>query len=222
MTPARSWHALTAVLAIFALALQLVLVVQGGRVLDEQELPGLWTRLGRLVSYFTIQSNLLVAVSTVPLALDPRYDGQKWRVLRLAAVVGITVTGLVHFVLLRPLLELEGWDRAADTLLHLVVPALAIAGWLLFGPRGRVNQWVATMVLLWPLAWLAWTLAVGGLTGWYPYPFLDVGAEGWASVLVTSIVVTLLVLALLAAALWFDRGRHRSRETTSRRTSSRP
>lgn len=42
----RSWHALVAVVAA-ALLLQLVLVVQGGRVLDEQSVPPLEVRLGR-------------------------------------------------------------------------------------------------------------------------------------------------------------------------------
>ena len=101
---ARVWHGLTAVVAIGALVLQLVLVIQGGRVLDDASQPALPVRLGRLVSYFTIQSNLLVAVTAAQLARDPIRDGPAWRVVRLAAVAGIFVTGVVHFVLLRPLL----------------------------------------------------------------------------------------------------------------------
>ncbi len=45
------------------------------------------------------------------------------------------MTGLVHFVLLRPLLDLEGADYVADKLLHMAVPVLAVAGWAAFGPR---------------------------------------------------------------------------------------
>ena len=104
----RSWHSLVAVVAAAALLLQLVLVVQGGRVLDEQSVPPLEVRLGRLVSYFTVQSNLLVALAAAHLARHRGRDGTAWTVLRLDAVVGITLTGLVHFVLLRPLLDLQG------------------------------------------------------------------------------------------------------------------
>ena len=107
-----AWHALTAAVAIAALVLQLVLVVQGGRVLDDTSQPGLGIRLGRLVSYFTIQSNILVAVTAAQLARDPARDGPAWRTLRLAAVVGIAITGVVHFFLLRPLLDLDGADLA--------------------------------------------------------------------------------------------------------------
>src|SRR3954451_24012468 len=96
---ARTWHAVTALVAIAALVLQLVLVLQGGRVLDEVDPPGTGMRLYRLLAYFTIESNLLVAVAAVTLALDPARDGGWWRVLRLAGLVAITVTAVVHFFL---------------------------------------------------------------------------------------------------------------------------
>ena len=135
---ARLLHLAVAVVATAALVLQTVLVLQGGRVLDESEVPGLGIRLGRLVSYFTIQSNLLVAVTAWQLWRDPVRDGSWWRVVRVAAVAGITITGLVHFVLLRPLLDLEGADWFADKLLHMVVPLLAVVAWGLVGDRKSV------------------------------------------------------------------------------------
>lgn len=200
---------MTAVVVVLALVLQLVLVIQGGRVLDEQTPPVLGVRLARLAAYFTIQSNLLVAVTTVQLTLDPWRDGRAWRVLRLAGVVGIAVTGLVHFVLLRPLLHLDGADWAADRLLHLAVPLLAVAGWAVFGPRPRVTPREIAMALAWPVAWLAVTLAVGTTSGWYPYPFLDHREDGAGAVLVACLGVTALFVALLGAAFWVDRQRPR-------------
>ena len=47
--------------------------------------------------------------------------------------------GVVHFFLLRPLLDLDGADYVADKLLHMVVPVLAFVGWALFGPRPRID-----------------------------------------------------------------------------------
>ena len=140
-----------------------------------------------------------MAITAVQLARDPARDGRLWRVVRVAAVVGITVTGLVHFLLLRPLLDLEGANWLADKLLHMVVPVLAVAAWLLAGPRPRAPWRTAMTALVWPVAWLAWTLAVGAATGWYPYPFLDVGAEGAGAVAVTCAAVTLVFVALAAA-----------------------
>ncbi len=204
MTWARRWHVLTALVAVGALVLQLVLVLQGGRVLDEHTRPDLPIRLARLISYFTIQSNLLVAIAATQLARDPARDGRGWRVLRLAGVVGIAITGVVHFVLLRPLLDLTGADFVADKLLHMVVPVMAVVGWALFGPRPRVSPRDALLMLSWPLAWLAWTLVVGGLSDWYPYPFLDHREDGILHVVVASLGILVMFVVFLALVAWVD------------------
>ncbi len=202
---ARQLHLLVALVATAALVLQTVLVVTGASVLAETEVPPLATRLARLVSYFTIQSNLLVAVTAWQLSRDPLRDGRWWRPVRLAALMGITVTGLVHFVLLRPLLHLEGANWLADKMLHLAVPVLAVLAWAVVGPRPRASWRTALEALLWPLAWLAYTLGVGAATGWYPYPFLDPGEGGAGAVAVACVGITVLVALVLAGAVALDR-----------------
>jgi hypothetical protein len=206
MHRARAWHAVTAVVAITALVLQLVLVIQGGRVLDETDQPALGVRLARFVAYFTVQSNVLVALTTVQLTRDPGRDGTTWRALRLAAVIGIAVTGVVHFLLLRPLLDLHGADYVADKLLHMVVPVLAVIGWAAFGPRPRTDARAVWLALCWPLAWLAVTLLVGTVSGWYPYPFLDHREdEGVTGVAASSIGITVFFLLLVWGSSLWDR-----------------
>jgi hypothetical protein len=202
---ARVWHGLTAFVAIGALVLQLALVIHGGRVLDETEPVPMVDRLWHLVSYFTIQSNLLVAVAAAMLTRDPLRDGTTFRALRLAGTIGIAVTGVVHFVLLRPLLDLDGADYVADKLLHMVVPALAVVGWALFGPRPRVDRSAQVWSIAWPLAYLGYVLVVGAASGWYPYPFLDVDEKGWGHVLVAAVGITVIVLLFIAAATAVDR-----------------
>lgn len=203
---ARRWHLLTAAVALVALLLQLVLVMSGSAVLAEGEGPGLATRTARFFCYFTIQANALVAASTLVLARDPAYDGRWWRVARGAGVVGIAITGLVHFVLLRPLLDLDGLDQLADSLLHLVVPALAIVGWLGFGPRPRTSRRDLGLALLWPVGWLVVTFVVRAASGWVPYPFLDPTEEGgWVGVAVACVGITLLFVAVSFAVHAGDR-----------------
>ncbi len=202
---ARNAHLVVAVVTFVALLLQLVLIIQGGRVLDETDAPGLGTRLGRFVVYFTVQSNALVALSAATLARDPNRDGPGWRVLRLASLVGITITAVVHFVLLRPLLDLDGLDLLADSLLHRVVPVLAVGAWLVWGPRPRIDGRAIGLALFWPIAWLAVAFAVRGLTGWVPYPFLDPDEEGWGAVAVVCVAITVLFLVVSAGARAVDR-----------------
>ncbi len=207
MTAARAWHLLTAVVALVALVLQLVLVVRGDAILVDHDPPNLAQRLVRFFAYFTIESNLLVLVTTAQLARDPTYDGPRWRVVRVAAVSGITVTGLVHWFLLRPLLHLDGADLVADKLLHLVVPILAVLGWLLFGPRPRIDWPVCLRAAVWPVGWLAVMLVSGAVTGWYPYPFLDHREHGWGHVVVVCVGIFVLFFALFAGLREYDRRR---------------
>ncbi len=202
---ARSWHGVTALAAAVGLVAQLVLVVAGESVLVEGERPGLAERLAHFIGYFTVLSNLLVLLTSLAAARRPDVDGRLWRVLRLDAVVGITVTGLVHWFFLRPLLQLTGWSYATDKVLHVVVPVLTVIGWLLVGPRPRITLRVVLLGLIYPIGWLVVTLVVGATTGWYPYPFLDVDVRGGAAVAVVCVALALLIFAFSALAWLFDR-----------------
>lgn len=202
MTRARAWHLLTFLVAAFALVLQFVLIWQGKQVLDESTSPPLSTRVIRFASYLTIWSNVLVAWSAATLALDPVRDGRVWRALRLNAVVICFGGGVVHFFLLRPLLDLSGSSLLADRLLHMVVPLLAVIGWIFFGPRDRMPGLGAFLVV--PLGWLAYTLVRGAIVDWYPYPFIDVVEHGYAVVLLNCVGVAALMLGLYAVARWLD------------------
>jgi len=202
---ARARHALTAAVTAVALVLQLILVIEGGRVLEESHPPSMWLRLLRFASYFTVQSNVLVPVSTAVLARDPLRAEGAFRVVRTAAMTGIIVTGLVHWFLLRPLLHLHGADLVADKLLHLAVTVLASVGWLVFGPRPAMTWPTTRAATVWPLAWLVVILVQGGLTGWYPYPFLDHREHGWTHVVAVCAGIFVLWFALLFALQAYDR-----------------
>ena len=207
---ARAWAGATVAVVAFALVAQLVLVVTGASVLvDDAEPPGLATRLLRFVSYFTVQSNALVLATTWVLVSRPSYDGRLWRIARADAIAGIGVTGVVHWFFLRPILDLHGWAYATDKLLHVVVPLLAVAGWLMFGPRRRIGWATVLPALVWPAVWLAYTLVMGALTSWYPYPFLDVTKLGYGTVLVTSLGVAVSLVLVLSALVLLDSRLHR-------------
>ena len=142
------------------------------------------------------QANLLVIATSLSLARRPDRDGSGWRIARLDALTGITITGLVHWFLLHPLDHFRGWLWASDTLVHIVVPVLVVLGWLVFGPRRRVSIRVVLLGLIWPVVWLIYTLVVGAMTGWYPYFFLDVRESGAATVAVYCVAILILLLAV--------------------------
>lgn len=203
---ARGWALLTIVAAATGVMIDLVLVVLGIPIATAEVVAPVGIRLWRFVSFFTIQSNLLVVLTALPLIMHPSYDGPRWRVLRLDAVVMITVTGVVHALLLRPLgIALSGWALVADTLLHVVVPLLTVVGWLVLGPRPRIEPRTVAWSLIWPVAWLSYTLLVGALTGWYPYPFLDLQSEGIGQVAITCGAIAVLFTGLAWICFRLDR-----------------
>jgi hypothetical protein len=210
---ARVFHGLTFVVAAGAVLLQLVLVFRGHQHLGDSKPgieaaggPELHTRLVRFASYLTIWFNVLVAGTSLALALDPaRSSGRVFRALRLDALVLAVGGGLVHFFLLRPLLHLSGGDLVADRLLHIVVPLLCLIGWLVFGPRGLAERRDVLAFLVVPLVWLAYTLVRGAIVDWYPYPFVDVGVHGYVVVAVNCVAISVLMLVLAFAASWLDR-----------------
>lgn len=196
---ARIWHLLTAVVVGAALALQFtVAIVSAGPA----PVP---SRILRQISYFPVESALLVCVSSALLALRPATVGLLHRVVRLDALLGITVSGLVYLVLLRPVVVLHGWARVADLGLHYLSPLLALAGWLVFGPRRWIDVRVVAAALIWPVLWAGWSLLHGAAAGFYPYPFIDVRELGYSRVTLNIAVVCVLLLGMELLGWLVDR-----------------
>ncbi len=128
-----------------------------------------------------------------------------FRALRLDALVLAVGGGVVHWFLLRPLLDLDGADLLADKLLHIVVPLLCLVGWVVFGPRGLITTRDIWAFLVVPVGWLVYTLVRGAFVDWYPYPFVDVDQHGLGIVLLNCIGISALMLLLAFGARWLDR-----------------
>ncbi len=201
-------HLVTALVSAVSLVIQLGLIVAGVNVLlDDDGAPAvaLGERLVRFISYFTVQSNVLVVAACTMLAIDPERDGARFRVLRIASLVGITVTFVVYLVALRPILDLHGLSVVTDAGLHIVTPLLAIGGWLVLGPRPRLALRTILWSLLWPGAYVVYSLVRGAVTGWYPYPFVDVTQLGYPVALRNLALIVVLMLAVGAVYLLLDR-----------------
>jgi hypothetical protein len=189
----RAWFAVTALVALTGLVTQIVATAQdpAGRVAN-------------LFCFFTIDSNLLVTITSALVALGVA-RGHLFTVVWVDALAGIIVTGIVYQVALAGLYELHGLSLFADTVLHKVTPILFVLGWLVAGPRGALSWRTVWWSLLYPLAWLAFTLPRGALTGFYPYPFVDAGALGYGLVALNCVFIGLFFTALAAGAFLYER-----------------
>ncbi|MFC7622908.1 Pr6Pr family membrane protein [Microlunatus sp. GCM10028923] len=199
---ARWSHALAAAVAAAGLVIQLGLLFSGGRDVNSGSDSGrvpLGTRLVQFFSYFTIQSNIVVLVVAILVALRPARDGRIWRIVRLDSLLGIVTTGIVYAAILAPLVHLEGIAFTATFLLHYLSPWLFLACWLVAGPRPRITWGTVAGAFVWPVAWIAYTLIHGAITNWYPYPFLNVGELGFPTALrnILAILVAAGVLAVI-------------------------
>lgn len=198
---ARVWFALTALVVLVGLVTQLVVTATttGGFF------PANPQRTLNVFAFFTVQSNVLVAVTSARLALRPEAGGVVQRALRLAALVGIAVTGVVFHLVLRQLQELQGYAAFADLLLHTMSPLLCVVGWLCFGPRGAVDRRAVVGALAFPIAWLVFTLLRGTAVGFWPYPFLNIDNLGLRAVLVNCGLVAVLFTGLTLGSARLDR-----------------
>lgn len=184
-------------------------------------------------SYFTVQS-AMIAVATLVIAgafallapSDPAWLG----ILRTMVTVYVLASGIVFGLIVAQASTRDyrvdvPWS---DTLLHFVVPALAVIAWTtdsVLAVNPRVPWSTVGWALVYPSLWLVYTLVRGADVGWYPYFFLDeaqvdgpVGVALYCGLVVAIFVVLTAGLVAVNRALWRRaRGRRGSPPGTPRR-----
>jgi hypothetical protein len=163
---------------------------------------GVWNLIAignplELLSFYTIQSNLVVLVFFAwliwrtwrarpkpPTAPNPTIKG--------AVTVCIALTFLVyHFVLAPTMFAMADnsfGSSPANLLVHYIVPLMTIADWLLFDPKGRLGKLDPLKWLAIPLAYFAFSLIRAQFATFayngshYPYFFIDFDQYGIAQV----------------------------------------
>jgi hypothetical protein len=199
MTLARLWYGATAGAAAIGLAIEYYVTLRG----HPGEIAG---RTLVYLSYFTILTNTLVLLASVGLATH-RGHLHRWArqsSTRVAISVWITVVAVIFQLLLASLARLSPIGWWGNMLVHQLVPALWLGGWLLFRPHGGVSAVAPLQWLIYPLAYGGWTLVHGRLSGWYPYPFLNVAKRGIEQVAVNMVLMALFFAGLGYAYRWLD------------------
>jgi hypothetical protein len=153
-------------------------------------------------SYFTILTNILVAIYFTVLLFNPKSSLAKFLSksdTTTAITVYITVVGLVYNVILRYLWQPLGAQKVVDELLHSVIPLLFILYWFLFVPKGQLKWKNAFPWLIYPFIYSLYILLRGAWSGRYPYPFIDAKSLGYYKVGLNSgvLFLTFLTLSLL-------------------------
>lgn len=151
--------------------------------------------LGRIFdwfSYFTILSNIVVAVVTTMLARSLHRTSTTWSTLRMDSLVMISVTGLVYAIVLAPAANPQGLELVTNSLGHYIIPALTVVLWLLIGPRKQLRPITIFTALIIPIIWAIYTLIRGAIINGYPYGFLNVAELGLGTAIVNIMGVAVL------------------------------
>ncbi len=194
MTAGRMVAALTALVGWAGLALQLILILgQLGLAL------GTWRFLG----YFTIISNIAVAVVATLIAVGG-HTGLAGPRARLAGLTAIVAVGLVYSLLLRSMWNPRGLQKLADAALHDWTPMLYLLMWALL-PHGRLDRRDVKWALLLPALYLAYALGRGAMDGWYAYWFLNPASLTLAALSLSILGMLALFATIAAVAVAVDK-----------------
>ncbi|WP_426039567.1 Pr6Pr family membrane protein [Brevundimonas sp. DC300-4] len=199
---ARGWRILFAIVGWVGLLAQYALSLEAGT-------RSVFGSTVVFFSYFTVLTNVLVALALTAPAMFPDSRIGRWTAsegVRAAVAMYIAVVGLTYHTLLDATWNPQGLLVYVNQVLHTVMPIAFVLDWLLFVPKGRLRWIDPVKWLAYPLLYGLWTVIHGQLIGWYPYWFIDIGALGWerAGVNFAALLAFFLVLGLIVAAM--DRG----------------
>jgi hypothetical protein len=153
-------------------------------------------------TYFTIDSNLiatallLVGVWRWGPPPSPTMD-----LLRGAAVVYMTVTGVVFTLLLKHV-DVDTQLAWVNSVVHELMPLVVLADWFIVPPGLRLTVRKGTLWLGFPLIWIVFTLIRGAVVGKYPYPFLNPANGGYGNVAIYSVAILAFMLLVCALVVW--------------------
>jgi len=195
----RIGHGVVASSAFIGLAIQAAIVA--GYPADEIAMRGV-----RMLSFFTILTNGLVAFASLGLALGSGAL-HRWAErpgTRAAVTVYILVVAIIFHLLLRNSVKPGVLHHWGNIFCHQVVPALWVAAWFGFPQHGGLDAKAPLRWMLYPAGYAGWTLGHGEMEGWYPYPFMNVATFGLAVVLRNTLLIGLFFLGLGYLIRWID------------------
>jgi len=197
--------------AMFGTVSRIILASGDGRLLD-------------IFGYFTIQSNLIVAVFLV-FSLFGELGGRSGRqgeprpqstprahVTHGAALLYILVTAIIYNVLLAGELSEPPFSALILMVNHTITPVLFLLDWVLNQKRVRYRPRIVWIWLVYPVVYALFASFEGGQTGRFRYFFLDFASVSLTQYaiqmgfVIAFFVVLALIIVLVNRLLWRSGG----------------
>jgi hypothetical protein len=166
-----------------------------------------WHGIVQALCYFTVLTNILVTLIATRLAWCGARGFLGRPGILAAAAVYIVIVGLIYALLLSALWAPTGLHKLADAILHALIPLLYFLWWLLYAPKQGLRWSQPLSWLAYPLAYGAFSVVLGILTGKYLYPFADLRNLAAAQALRNAALLLLLFWGLGMAAVTVARFR---------------
>lgn len=171
-------------------------------------------------SYFTTLSNLIGSVVFIVGAvrlIGGHETTDSDVAIRGASVVYLVFVGIVFNTLLldADLGDLQPWVNVVH---HMLMPLAVLVDWLVWPPRSRIPLRTVFLWMIFPAAYVVYSLVRGGIVGFYAYPFFNpgaVGGYGGVAAYCGAMLVAFIALALLVRWLGNLRMRSQSRATAA-------
>lgn len=167
-------------------------------------------RASNFFSFFTIQSNIIVAVVLLIAGLTAlgEHPTRRFDLIRGAAVAYIALVGVVYGILLSGYQEeLQTTLPWVDNIVHRIIPLVMVADWFIDPPKARIEFRQALVWVAYPIAYLAYTLIRGPQVDWWPYPFLNPHHEsqGYGVVALYCVGIAIGFIAFIWVVAWLSR-----------------
>jgi hypothetical protein len=130
----------------------------------------------RFFSFFTIWTNILLSVYFTANLLKEESRIRKFFQqpgILTAIAAYITLVGSVYQIVLRAIWTPHGLQIVADEFLHTIIPVFVVVFWVMYEKKQELKWRQLPRWLIFPLIYLFVAMIRGMLSGWYPYPFLD-------------------------------------------------
>lgn len=167
------------------------------------------------LTYFTIQSNILVAFVYLVLLLK-KEETKLLIILKRQATVAIILTGLVYNFILKPYLGDFDYtpNTLPDLLVHSIIPLLVFVDYLVFSHRFKVKIFEPLYSLIFPLIYWLFTIIyrlVGGnyngtnYESDYPYFFLNFPEYGVGYFFIVLVFIITIIYFLYIIDLFINK-----------------
>ena len=177
--------------AIAWVALELQLIISAGLMTAAGHT--LLAAVGNSLSFFTVVTNLLVAITLTRVARQHWPGGAAPHhsvITGVVLVIAIVGAGYVT-VLPGPDLDMGPLWWTADRILHFLVPAATVLWWFAFVPTHTLTFRDPLVWLIFPVSYLIYVLVRGAVDGWRPYFFLYASASiGYGRALTNAALLT--------------------------------